>query len=85
MSMSRTSREASPKRGKPIRAELPRYPTPFIDEWLSIYRPILLRDQISDAMWISGYRQLMKIPRRSTRRLMDALERSRRGHQHWRF
>ena len=47
------------KNGKPIRAELPRSLTPFIDEWLSTYRPTLLRDRISDAMWISGYRQPM--------------------------
>jgi hypothetical protein len=50
------SRQARSESGKPTRAELPRYLPPTIGEWLSIYRPILLSDQISDAMWISGYR-----------------------------
>ena len=47
------------KNGQLIRAELPASLTPFVDEWLNRYRPILLRDQVSEALWISSYRQPM--------------------------
>jgi site-specific recombinase XerD len=36
-----------------IDAPLPQSLTPFIDRWLEVYRPILLRGHSSDALWIS--------------------------------
>jgi len=47
------------KTGQPIRAELPPELTPWIEEWFSRFRPILLKSATSDAMWISAYRQRM--------------------------
>jgi integrase len=47
------------KNGQSIRAELPRGLTPFVDRWLNEYRPTLLRDRVSDALWISCYRKPM--------------------------
>ena len=50
---------ADTKNGQPIRAQLPGSLTPFIDDWLTKYRPVLLRGRASDALWISSYRQPM--------------------------
>jgi integrase len=47
------------KNGQPIRAELPRNLTPYVDQWLNEYRPTLLRDKVNDALWISCYRKPM--------------------------
>ena len=47
------------KNGHLIKAELPSSLTPFVDEWLNRYRPVLLRDQASEALWVSSHRKPM--------------------------
>ena len=47
------------KAGRPTEVELPMMLTPWFDRYLEIYRPVLLRGQSSDAVWISTYRDAM--------------------------
>lgn len=47
------------KTGQPIRAELPTDLTPWIDEWLEHFRPILVGEDSNEAMWISAHHRKM--------------------------
>jgi site-specific recombinase XerD len=47
------------KNFQPIRAELPLSLTPFIDVWITRFRPTLLGDRESDALWISCHHRPM--------------------------
>lgn len=48
--------ESETKAGRDQEEELPPALTPYIDRYLDHYRPVLLRDHQSDAVWVSAYR-----------------------------
>ena len=47
------------KNAHPVYADLPIELTPFVEDWLKVYRPVLLGSSVTPAMWVSCYRDRM--------------------------
>ena len=47
------------KTRKSVSADLPERLTPYIEVWLNVFRPVLVRDRECDTLWVSCYRQPM--------------------------
>ncbi len=47
------------KNAHPVYAELPIELSPFVEDWLRVYRPVLLGSSVTPAMWVSCYRDRM--------------------------